>query len=154
MMILSNSKQQIVIFQLFVLLFIIGNYVCHAQSYSNIDNIGQQAFNIIQNMNTVSSKEFKSNFRSGNNVYKQITGENIPSSSFLENYLNLKKKQRKYDILWNRVSYHSFKCYPPIEENGVLGYKSRLYLQYEEKVFYVVVLFIQYEGKFYLISIY
>ena len=154
MKIKSNIKHRVVTLRLFfVLLSFLGNYVCQAQSYLNIDNIGQVAFNIIHNLNTISSKQFVDYFSSGTNVCKQITGEELPTSYIQENYSDLQGKAKKYHISWNKVKYHSFKYYPPVEEDGILGYKGRLYLRYDEKVFNVVVTFIQYEGRFYLLSI-
>lgn len=125
-----------------------------AQSFSSMENVGQYAFNIVQKMNSMSGEQYAKYFSSAKNVYKHVTGEDIPASYIHENLSNLQRKAKNSTILWNKVKYSSFKYYPPEDGNGVLGYKGRLYLQYEGKKFNVVILAIQYEGKYYLLSIY
>lgn len=142
-----------ILFVVSILLFCSGNFKCQAQSFSNMENVGQYAFSIVQKLNSISREQFVTYFSSAKNVYEHVTGENMPASILQENYLDLQRKARNSGISWHKVKYNSFKSYPPVDENGVLGYKGRLYLQYEGKEFNVVVIAIQYEGRYYLLSI-
>jgi len=151
---MENRKRVYVTFWLSLLLIFGCESLCMAQSYSNIDNIGQQAFNIIHNLNNLSCQQFAEYFTSARHVYSRVTGEEIPLSSIQENYSDLQQKAKQYAISWNKTKYLSFKYYSPVEENGVLGYKGRVYLQHGSMEFNIVVVFIQYEGRYYILSIY
>lgn len=124
-----------------------------AQSFSSLDNVGQHAFNIVRKLDTMSEAQFAQYFSNAKNIYEHITGEKIPSSWKKSNYLDIQEKTKKSGIKWSKVKFNSFKYYSPHEENGVMGTKGRLYLQYDNKELCVSVYVIQYEGKYYLISI-
>ena len=138
-----------------ITLFICFNIILTAQTrgYSNFDNVGQQAFSILQNMTTASFNQFSAHFSSNIVLAENLTGKKIPSDYISSMYNDLKKAGSSSNIKWSAIKFKRIIQGRAVEESGILNYKGRLFFEYSGKEYPASIRVIQYQGKYYLIGI-
>lgn len=136
------------IFVLLIFSVIAFNAIAQSRGYTNIDNVGQTAFSILQNFSRTNKSQFSSYFYSNIKMLENLVGEKVPNDYFDSMYIDVKNAGIEANIKYLRVQHGR-----PVEESGMLLYKDRLWFEYLGNEYPISVRIIQYQGKYYLYGI-
>lgn len=129
------------------------NAAAQTQGYSNIENVGQTAFSILQNFSHTNKAQFSSYFYSNIKMLENLAGEKVPNDYFDSMYTDVKNAGIEANIKWENIKYLRIQHGRPVEESGMLLYKDRLWFKYLGKEYPISLRIIQYQGKYYLYGI-
>lgn len=94
-------KMRVFIFFIFSMAVFVA--VAQTHGYSNIDNVGQAAFSILQNFSHTNKEKFALNFYSNIKMVENISGVKFPDNYCDSMYSEIKNAGIKTNIKWANI---------------------------------------------------